>query len=220
MKVAITGARGVVGSVLAEGLDRERFQVVPLDLPDHDVSDLQRLTTATKGCDAIIHLAWAALGDNYQSGTIDPVNNAMTFNVYQAAAKNGIGRVIMGSSNHAHRHDLRDTDGKIRASQQPPVPDSPYGAEKVFMESLGRYFSYAHDMAVICIRIGNVNKENTARPSSPDNPSRWQSHADFVGLVTCALTAAAVPGNFEIVYGVSNQPVFDWSNSFGYVPKD
>ena len=217
MKVAITGADGKVGRALIPELDPSQFEITPIDLPDHDASNLDQLIEATKGQDAILHFAWAALRDNYTSGRIDPVNTQMIFNVYQAAVTNNIPRVIMASSNHAHRHDLRDKDGRVRASINPPVPDSPYGAEKVFMEALGRYYAHDHGLQVVCIRIGNINDED--KPNS-DVPSRWMSHADFGRLVTSCLTTDEVPDDFQIIYGVSKQEVFDWSNPFGYEPQD
>ncbi len=217
MKIAITGAKGSVGRALISKLDPNKFTVTALDLPEHDVSNLEHLIEVTKGHEAILHFAWVSLLDNYKTGLIDPVNNQMTFNVYQAAVANNIPRVIMASSNHAHRHDLRDSDGKIRASINPPVPDSPYGAEKVFMEALGRYYSFEHGLQVINIRIGNINDED--KPNS-DRPSRWMSHADFGRLVNLCLVADKVPKNFQIIYGISRQQVFDWSNPFGYEPKD
>lgn len=217
MKIAITGANGKVGRALMAELDPAKFEITALDLPEHDASNLEQLIEATKDQDAILHFAWAALGDNFQSGKIDPVNNQMTYNVYKAAVTNKIPRVIMASSNHAHRHDLRDTDSKIRASINPPVPDSPYGAEKVFMEALGRYYAHDHGLEVVCIRIGNINDED--KPNS-DTPSRWISHADFGRLVTACLVSKEVPNNFQIIYGVSKQEVFDWSNPFGYEPQN
>lgn len=220
MRISITGAKGVVGDALIKSLDAKKFDIVAIDLPDHDVSDIDDLISITNKSDALIHLAWKTLRDNFQTGSIDPVNNLMAFNAYQAAVVNKIPRVIMASSNHAHRHDLRDSDGRIRASIEPPVPDSPYGAEKVFMEALGRYYTTTYGLEVICIRIGNVNKENKPQPSSPKDPLRWLSHKDLGRLVTYALEAKKIINNFEIVYGVSNQEVFDWKNSFGYKPKD
>ena|SRR3990167_2973106 len=217
MKIAITGANGRVGRSLIPELDSDRFEITQLDLPEHDVSDLDHLIEVTKGHDALIHFAWNALRDNYQTGNIDTVNTQMIFIAYQAAVANKIPRVIMASSNHAHNHDLRDTDGKIRPSINPPIPDSPYGAEKVLMEALGRYYARDHGLEVVCIRIGNVNDED--KPNS-DTPSRWMSHADFGRLVTAVLTADEVPDNFQIVYGVSKQEVFDWVNPFGYEPQD
>jgi nucleoside-diphosphate-sugar epimerase len=217
VKIAITGGAGQIGQALIANLDPGRFEITSLDLPDHDVSDLEHLVEATKGQDALLHFAWANLGATYGARRIDPRNNQMTFNVYRAAVTNGVTRVLMASSNHAHRHDLRDTDGRVRASIEPAVPDSPYGAEKVFMEALGRYFAHEHGLDVICLRIGNVNRADVP---NQDAPPRWLSHADLGRLVTACLLAERVPDHFQIVYGVSRQDVFDWSNPFGYEPQD
>lgn len=192
------------------------IEALKLDLPDDDISNLEHLIEVTRGCDAILHCAWNTAKDNYGIDDIDPVNDLMTFNVYKAAVVNKIPKVIMASSNHAHSHDLRDPDGKIRASINPPVPDSPYGAEKVFMEALGRYYAHDHGLQVVCVRIGNINKDD--RPNS-DIPSRWMSHRDFAGLVTACLRQD-VPDGFQVVYGVSKQKTFDWSNPFGFEPED
>lgn len=220
MKIAITGAKGKVARALISQLDPSKFKITELDLPDHDASELNDLIQVTKGHNVIIHCAWAALRDNFLSGTIDPINTQMIANAYQAAIVNNIPRIIMASSNHAHRHDLRDADGRIRPTIEPPIPDSPYGAEKVFMEALGRYYA-AHDgLEVICLRIGNVNEKDERQPNMPDDPTRWISHADFGKLVTCCLEANRVPEKFQIIYAVSKQPVFDWSNPFGFVPED
>lgn len=217
MKIAVTGANGKVGSALISELDPIQFEITPIDLPDYDASNLDQLIEATRDHDAILHFAWAALRDNYTSGRIDLINTQMILNAYQASVTNKIPRVIMASSSHAHRHDLRDFDGKIRASINPSVPDSPYGAEKVFMEALGGHYAQDHGLEVVCIRIGNINNED--KPNA-DTPSRWMSHADLGRLVTACLTADEVPDKIQVIYGVSRQDVFDWSNPFGYEPKD
>lgn len=220
MKVAITGANGRVGSAIAAGLDPAVFEVVQIDLPEHDASNLDDLVAATKGADALMHFAWKDLTQNTWDKTIDPANNLMAFNAYQAALINGIPRVIMGSSNRAHRYDIRDTDGRIRPTTVPDLPNDPYGAEKHFMEKLGTYFAWAHDIGIICLRIGNLNNEDIPKPSSATDPQRWLSKRDAGRLATACLLAPEVPDNFVVMYGVSDGPVFDWVNPFGYVPLD
>ncbi len=220
MKVAITGAKGLVGRSLLKKLDTVGLQLTLLDLPEHDVTDLQDLIAATKGHDALVHLAWNIKDDNFDTNNIDPANNLMTFNCYQAAVVNKIPRVIMASSNHAHKHELVDTDGKVRHTIHPQVPDSPYGAEKIFMEALGRYYATTYGLEVVCLRIGNVNEHDKPKPDMPDDKLRWLSHADLAQLITRALRTKTIPDSFQIIYGVSKQKHFDWNNGIGYEPQD
>jgi len=220
MKIAITGSNGVVGKAIINNIDKNKFEIVPIDLPEHDVTNKEDLIKATAGCDAIVHMAWATERGNFRVDDMDPTNVPMIFNAYQAALANNMSRIIMASSNHAQRYDMRDSDGKIRASIQPAVPDSEYGAEKIYAEALGRHYALTRGLGVVCLRIGTVTEENKPQPSTPDNPTRYLSHADLGRLVTCCLEADEIPNNFEIIYAVSNQDVFDWSNTVGYAPKD
>lgn len=214
MKIAITGAGGKVGQALIGQLDHTQFHVTPLDLPDHDASNLDDLVQATKGHDVLIHLAWKDLSVD----KVDPLNGVMYENAYRAAIANNIGLVIMGSSNHARAHTERESDGKIRYTGEIEMANNIYGVEKQKMEAMGRYFAMTEDLRVIALRIGNINPEDKPRPH--DEPTRWMSHRDFGKLVTLAAQAKLGPGHFEVVYGVSKQPVFDWTNSFGYEPED
>lgn len=213
MKLAITGAEGKVAQALINQLDPARFSVTPLDLPEHDTGNLDDLVQATEGHDILIHLAWKDLSVD----AVDPLNGVMYENAYKAAIANNIGLVIMGSSNHARAHTQREPDGRVRYSGTAEVANNIYGVEKQKMEAMGRYYASNNGLNVIALRIGNINPEDKPRS---DTPTRWMSHRDLGRLITLASEADFEPGHFEIVYGVSRQPVFDWVNSFGYEPED
>lgn len=214
MKVAITGSNGKVGQALIGQLDPSQYHITPFDLPDHDATNLDNLIATTKGHDVLIHMAWKDLNVD----SVDPLNGVMYENAYRAAAANNIGLVIMGSSNHARDHNEREDDGKIRYTGRAETANNMYGVEKQKMEAMGRYFAHRDGLRVIALRIGNVNTEDKPRPH--DAPTRWMSHRDFGELVKLAMAHQFEPGHFEVVYGVSKQPVFDWVNSFGYEPQD
>ena len=213
MKIGITGSEGKVAQAIITNLDSVHFEVTRLDLPNHDVTNLDDLIASTHDHDALVHLAWKDLSVD----RVDPANRIMYENVYAAAIANRIGLVIMGSSNHARDHNERESDGQIRYSGKPETPNNPYGEEKQLMESRGKQLADEYGLRVICLRIGNVNPEDAPKP---DKPTRWISHRDLGQLVSKALEADLEPGHFEVVYGVSRQSVFDWVNSFGYDPLD
>lgn len=213
MKIAITGSEGKVAQALISAMDPAAFEITHLDLPEHDAGNLEDLIESTKGHDALIHFAWKDLDVD----SVDSLNGVMYENAYRAAVANNIGLVVMGSSNQARDHNEREVDGKIRYTGQAETANNIYGVEKQKMEAMGRFFASKNGLRVVCLRVGNVNPEDKPRL---DTPTRWMSHRDLGQLVTKALEADFEPGHFEVVYGVSRQPVFDWVNSFGYEPKD
>lgn len=215
MKVAVTGSHGKVGSALISELNYNEFEVTPLDIQTgFDATDYEQFVERTKGHDALIHLAWRDLN----TSEVHPDNALMYRNAYEAAVANGIGLIVMGSSNHARKHTQRDHDGRIRYKEGAyEEPNNPYGAEKQRMEEMGREFADKHKLKVVCVRIGNVNNAN--QPNG-DVPTRWLSYRDLGSLVSHALRAKFNPGHFEVMYGVSRQGVFDWTNTFDFEPQD
>ena len=218
MNILITGSGGVIGTVLVNGLGHT---ITHFDLPDFDVRDYAQLLEKVRGHDAVIHLAWDTKTDNFKSDHLNPDNALKMFNIYKAAAETGVKRVIMASSVHADKFVGRELQGLLKTTDL-PLPDSPYGAGKVLMAALGRYYADAKGLEVVCIRFGGVNRKDVP-PEQPESERQvWLSHRDCVGLVTAALETPAIPGNFEIVYGVSDNAgrIHDVGNSFGWRPAD
>lgn len=226
-RIAITGSEGVIGTVLKNGLSRD-YDITSLDLPTVDVRNYDALIKMFPGHAVAIHLAWDTETDNFKSERTNLENAVMFDNVYRAALAVAVPRVIMASSVHADR--FYEPLGSV--AKDPyivPNPDSPYGAHKVYMEMLGKWYASEKGLEVICIRFGGVNPEN--KPPRVENHSDiaqraeravWLSHRDCVELVKKCIETKAVPDNFAIIYGVSNNTrrIHDISNPFGWKPKD
>ena len=214
-KLVITGGKGVIGGLLTSRL--ETYEIESLDLPGFDVrtGDLE---AAFGDAAAVIHLAWETTTDNADTERSNPENLWMTFRVYEAAAATGVRRLIMASSVHADCYRVWTGPGLL-APNQVPVPDTPYGAGKVFMEALGRYFAFHRGLEVICVRFGGVNADNV-QPQERRERSVWLRHEDCVSLIRTCLDVAEVPGRFAVIYGVSDNPRrnVDLSNPFGWRP--
>jgi uronate dehydrogenase len=218
MKVLLTGASGVIGTVIRSQLPRYDF--LAFDLPNSDARNYNEVLTAMAGCEAAIHLAWDTNTENWKTGKINPDNALMTFNVYAAALASGLKRVIMASSVHAHDYTSWKGPDLIDPYAL-PIPDSPYGASKVFMEALGRFFS-KQGLEVICVRFMGLNADNRPSSNDPEGQKKWFSQRDCGALIKAILEARSIPHNFVIVHGVSNNTgrMHDISNPFGWMPQD
>lgn len=216
-KVAITGANGVIGTVLRKGLNE--FEITHIDLSEVDVRDYGKLLGVFKGHSAIIHLAWDSKVENFRSGELNTDNLLMAYNVYKAATETKVPRVIIASSVHADNFYNWKGSGLL-SPDGVPVPDSPYGASKVFIEALGKYYA-TKGLEVVCIRFGGVNAANRLPLNDYYESAVWLSHDDCIELVRRCVEAKSIPNNCLILYGISDNEnrIHDFSNSLGWAPK-
>jgi len=218
-KVLIIGSDGVIGSVLRKGLEH---QTTDFDLPEFDAEKYSHLYEKAKGHDVLIHLAWDFEGDGWLGESLNPDNARISFNVFQAAVDAGVKRVIVASSVHADKFAGRDISDELIKPYDLPTPDSPYGAGKVMMEALGRYYADAKGLEVICIRFGGINANDTPPEHPYSERQVWLSQRDCVELIKACIDVDIVPGNYAILYGVSDNSgrLHDVSNPFGWHPYD
>src|SRR5258708_13407729 len=108
-KVLITGAAGDVGSHLRRELaGRYRLRLAdarPMtgaarsdELVRADITRLADALAVTKGVEAIVHLAGFAVEGPWE--TILASNIEGTYNIYEAARRNGVKRVLLATTTH------------------------------------------------------------------------------------------------------------------------
>jgi uronate dehydrogenase len=222
--VLITGAAGDIGSHLRRelaGIYRLRLsdiRPIPALNPGEsfeagDITDLERMVAVTRGVDAIVHLGGVAAEAEWER--ILQGNIVGCYNVFEAARRNGVKRILFATSNHAVGFYRRDQTIDHRVY---PRPDSRYGLSKVFGEQLGSLYADKYGLEVYCMRIGNVNP----KPVDKRRLSIWISPRDLAQLVRIGVDHPEV--RFEIVYGVSDnrRSWYDNSNArrLGYSPQD
>ncbi|HZZ99318.1 MAG TPA: NAD(P)-dependent oxidoreductase [Candidatus Paceibacterota bacterium] len=216
-RIIITGSNGTIGTTLKSGL--KNVEITNLDLPEFDLRKTEGLWELFAGNEIVIHLAWNSEKENYRTESIDTENIQMAFNVYQAALRAKITRVIMASSTHADNFHLGRKEGELISPLRLPSPKSPYGASKTMIEALGRYYTQK-GLEVVCIRFGGVRINNI--PRDADTARRFLTQDDCCSLIQACIDSQNVPENYSIVYGVSKNTgaVHDTSNPFGWEPKE
>jgi dihydroflavonol-4-reductase len=98
MTVAVTGASGIVGSVIVETLNDEKFSVRRVVRPDTDILDMAGLIKAFEGVDAVVHAAGLVSFNPRSKKKIFDVNVEGTRNVVNACLANGTKKLVHISS--------------------------------------------------------------------------------------------------------------------------
>lgn len=224
--VLLTGAAGGLGTLMRELLPSHGYQLRLFDLRPiegeptaitADLSDKDALREAVRGVDAIIHLAGISLEAPFER--IMRANIEGTYNLYEAARKEGVSRVIFASSNHAVGFTPRPVgDDPLIPLDTPRRPDTYYGLSKCFGEDLAQLYWDLHGIETVSIRIGSCFPE----PTSVRMLSVWMSPADGARLFHAALTAEDV--THSVVYGSSANTRLWWdlspARALGYEPQD
>ncbi|MBI3375087.1 MAG: NAD(P)-dependent oxidoreductase [Betaproteobacteria bacterium] len=222
--ILITGAAGDVGTHLRRELagkyklrlsDLRPVNLLGKDekFTRADISNMSDARRITRGVDAIVHL-----GGHSVEGPWEPILSANIigcYNVFEAARRNGVKRILFATSNHAVGFYRRDQTIDHRVYIK---PDGRYGVSKVFGEALGSLYADKYGMEVFCMRIGNVNR----LPIDKRRLSLLFTPRDLAQLVTIGIEHPDI--RFEIVYGVSGnkRSWYDNSNAtrLGYRPQD
>ena len=215
-RVLVTGSAGVIGTVLTTHLP---YDITGLDLPDGDIADYPRLVEHCRGQDAVIHLAGEFTTENWRSGDINPANFRLDLNVLDAAVEARVRRIVLASSVHADDFFAHDGPGLITADRALPVPTSPYGAHKLFLEAAGRHVAAHHGREVVALRFGGVT-DHGVRLDNRVDAMVYLGHPDLLSCVRAAVEAPLPPSRFTVLYAVSDNPtrVHDTSNPLGWKP--
>jgi uronate dehydrogenase len=216
-RVLMTGAAGGIGTKLRQLLkgvypelrlsDVRRPEALGGDetFIAADLARAEEVEAAVAGVDGIIHLGGHSVEGPWE--TILNANIIGTYNVFEAARRNGVERLVFASSNHAigyyRRYRRLDTDKKVR-------PDSRYGVSKVFGEALGAMYADKHGMRVTCLRIGNFGE----KPLDLRRLSIWVKPEDLVQLIRIGLEHPEV--RYEVLWGVSENERGWWDNARAY----
>jgi uronate dehydrogenase len=221
--VLVTGAAGQVGARLRKLLKgaypRIRWSDMrkPADVASDEefvvaeLGDYAQVEKIVAGVDGIVHLGGYSIEGDWP--TILNANVVGCYNLFEAAYRANVKRVVFASSNHAVGFYPREKKIGVDVTLR---PDSRYGVSKAFGEAIGAFYADKHGLRVTCLRIGNVGDA----PVDQRRMSIWLKPEDLVQLIRIGLEHPGI--RFEVFYGASDNEAAWWDNSnarrFGYKP--
>ena len=224
-RILMTGAAGGLGKVLRDRIKPWADVVRLSDIADMgearpgeelvqcDLSDKAAVMKLMEGVDAVLHFGGISTEAPFEA--IMQANILGVANLYEAAYKQGVKRLMFASSNHAIGY-YKTTD--MLDANMPTRPDSMYGISKVFGEQMSRYYYDRFGIETVCIRIGS----SFPQPANKRMMSTYLSYDDLTELLRCSLFAPRV--GHTIVFGMSDNDSVWWDNRYaahlGYRPKD
>jgi len=224
-RLLITGAAGNLGRELRAGLAplasvlrlTDRAAMAPAgpgeEVVEAELGDFDAVMRVVEGCDAIVHFGAAPVERPWAEILESSIKGG--YNVYEAARRHGVRRIVYASSIHAvgyvRREAGADTDTEHR-------PDTLYGLSKCFVEDLAKLYFDKFGIESALLRINSCFPE----PADRRHLATWLSFRDLVQLVTRCLVAERV--GCVPVYGISDNRERFFSNDkvrhLGYVPVD
>jgi nucleoside-diphosphate-sugar epimerase len=176
--IAITGAAGKTGRVVCRHFLDHGYEVRPIDSEGRpgrygelagdlgvglfraDLTDVGEALESLADCDAIVHLAAIPAPGLRPDSTTFLVNTAMNYNVFAAAQRLGIGRVVWASSETTFGLPF-DTPPRYAPIDEDhyPLPTSTYALSKVVGETMATHFAEWTGGTFLALRISNVHVE-------------------------------------------------------------
>ena len=212
-RLLLTGAAGTLGQVLRTKLKANCAVLRVSDMrplgeagPDEevmlaDLADAAAVNAMVEGVNAIVHLGGISIEAPFEA--ILQGNILGLVNLYEAARKHGVKRILFASSNHVTGFYRQ---GQTITADDAPRPDTLYGVSKAFGEDLSRMYFERFGIETACLRIGSSLPE----PIDRRMLATWLSHDDLHRLVSACLSTPVL--GHSIIFGMSNNAVTWWDN--------
>jgi nucleoside-diphosphate-sugar epimerase len=188
MRIVVTGGSGKAGRWVVADLREHGHDVLNVDLVHDgsahglcvltDLTDLGQAIEVIRGADAVVHLAAIPAPELRPAGETFRVNAMSTYNVFSAAAAEGVGRVVWASSETVLGLPFDQPPAFAPIDEaHPPRPESSYALSKLVGETMAGQFARQSGIPFLGLRISNIMEppDYERFPSFQDDPQlrRW-----------------------------------------------
>lgn len=177
----VAGGGGFIGGHLAKRLVQDGKYVIAVDWKEQDffkgekfcdefklldLRGLRECVQATEGCHEVYNLAadMGGMGFIQSNESVLFYNNMMiSFNMMEAARRNGAKKFFYSSSACVYNEDLQEgtMDCSLKENMAwPAKPQDNYGLEKLVTEELVKSYGHDFDMEVRIARFHNIFGDN------------------------------------------------------------
>lgn len=190
MKILLTGGSGSVGQAVVRRLVKKGHSVRVIgrrkdivmegvEYQSCDINDFPRLRDAVRGCSAIVHLAALPNPSKGPPEELFQVNCQGTFNIFQAAALEGIHRIVQASSINATGQFYGVKPAPIHYlpidEAHPTYSTDAYSFSKNIIEEIGKFFWQRDGISSLALRLPWV-----APVSAHDVITHWRARIHSV----------------------------------------
>ena len=171
-RICVTGASGKAGRSVVRDLLEHGYDVVATDISSSrkdvengavraDLADYGQTLEVLKDVDAVVHLANIPAPGIYTPAVTFNTNMAVNFNVFHAAARCGLSRVVWASSETTLGLPFTEGEG-LSPRYAPvdedhyPVPTTTYALSKVASETIAGHISQWSGIAFVALRFSNI----------------------------------------------------------------
>jgi len=211
MRILVAGGAGFIGSHLARRLKKEGHEVVIADIQKNiyfpteeicheylnlDLRELNNCLQATKNCEWVFNLAADMGGMGFiqsNHGVILYNNTMISFNMMEAARRNGVKRFFYSSSACIYPENKQvdpQNPGLKEDDAWPAQPQDAYGLEKLVSEEL--VLHYEKDFGIE-VRVGRFH--NIYGPQGTWKGGREKAPAAFLRKALVSTTDFEVWGD-------------------------
>jgi nucleoside-diphosphate-sugar epimerase len=191
-RVCVTGATGLAGRAVVTELREHGYDVLATDIAATktdleggvlraDLTDYGQATEVLRGTDAVVHLANIPAPGLHTPAVTFNANMTMNFNVFHAAARLRLGRVVWASSETTLGLPFgtgRQADPALETDGPPPryapvdedhypVPTMTYALSKVASETIAGQIAQWSGIPFVALRFSNI--------MAPDDYQRFPS---------------------------------------------
>ena len=215
MKVCVTGSSGRAGRAVVADLSAHGHQVIGTDLvapPEGaapaeflraDLTDYGQVFEILQECEAVVHLANIPAPGLRPPAVTFNQNITMNFNIFHAAARAGLGRVVWASSETTLGLPF-DTPPRYAPVDEYhyPVPTSTYALSKVASETVAEQIAGWSGIPFAALRFSNIlgPADYQRFPSYWDDPAKrkwnlWGYIDERDAAAACRLALTAYVGS-------------------------